>query len=701
MSVSERLALLITANGSQAIAEFQKTGAAAQKSLTAAQTSSQALSANLVRVGAGMAALGGVALVGLYKAAQAAEEENLAIEKLNNSLANSPELAGASADAFLDQAAALQDVTAFADDATIAAQAMLGTFHLTQDEILGLTPLVQDLAAKFDLDLNRASILVGKAMDGNVGTLQRMGVRIDEAAYATDRYDAVMTALRENAGGFAEQEGQTFNGQIQIMKNNLGDIAEGVGRGAVEAFNSLLGPVKAVSDAFEDLSPGAQSAVGKVAAFGAVGLVALGSASMLAGWIIKVRDAYRLVVPAAEAASAAQTGAATSALAAKAAMAGTTIAAIGLAAAWAHAQDNLEADFDIADLLTGTEEQVRGAAEQFQWLAESTGETGDALDAFTDLAATNIDAATRFGAAWGEAGGPVLEINRVLSEAGRAAELSALGLDESATSAEEAAAAFGQLNDRIDAYLNRIQGVEEAAAAEAEAQQAWAEALRENGATYDINTEAGRENIQMRNAWVDTVGAQIQAAMDHGEATGNYERAQRQANRAIRSAIGDLRGMRDQGLITQEQFNRLSGEIRRVPHRVPVDIDTNVEDAMVEVSGLQQSLWELERTYTIPVSIVAPQYLPGQARGGSFEAGDVHMVGEEGPELRMATGSGQTFSAAETRQMLSGGGSGTVVNITVNGDMTDRTLAKLEAALDRGRSTPVLDRKIRRLAGAR
>lgn len=606
MALTDSLRILITANGAQAEREFQKVGAAARTNLGAADTSAQRFGRSLTSAGVAMAVFGGVALVGLYRAAQAAQEEDLAIAKLNNSIANSPELAGASSDAFLDLASSMQDVTTFTDDAVISAEAMLGTFHLTESEILSLTPLVADLASKFDMDLTRSSMLVGKAMDGNIGALQRMGVNIDETAYATDRFAAVTQALRENVGGFAETEGATFNGQMTILKNNLGDIAEGVGRGAVEAFNSMLGPVKAVSNAFQDMSPATQSMIGKVAAFGATGLVAAGSVSFLAGQALTMVDRFRAMAEAAKTA--------------KIAAAGLSVGILGAAAAaavWANAQTELQADWDIDGILGASDAEVERAAMQFQIVASAAGDTGEALDAFSELADRNLSAATRVGEAWAAAGGPVAEIDTVLEEAGRAAELAALGLDESASSAEETAAAMGQLNDQIDEYLNRIQGVEEAAAAEAEAQQAWADSLRENGHSYDINTEAGRTNIQMRNSWVDTVAGQIQATIEHARITGNYEQAQRDANRAIQSAIGDLRSMKDAGLITQEQFNQLSGEIRRVPHNVPVNIHTNVQTAMVQVASLQNSLWELERTYSIPISIVNPDYLPGRSSGRS------------------------------------------------------------------------------------
>ncbi len=464
MAISERLEMILSANGSQAIAEFQKTGAAAQKSLTTIDDSSQRMSRNLVRVGAGMAAFGGVMLVGLYKAAQAAEEENVAIEKLHNSIANSPELAGASADAFLDQAAALQDVTTFADDATIAAQAMLGTFHLTQSEILGLTPLVADLAAKFDMDLVQASKLVGKAMDGNAGALQRTGVRIDEAAFATDRYSAVMTALRENAGGFAEQEGATFSGRMEILKNNLGDIAEGIGTGAVDAFNSLLGPVEAVSDAFTSLSPQVQGTVGKMATFGAVGLVAVGGLSMVAGAAMKLRAAY-LAMAAAQ-----QTAAAAAAIAAAGPFAAVAAGILGIAIA-ADAMSSPGQAEGFVQRITEGEEDIASVAAELANLSEGV---------------------HNYGRAGALAGATNAEISEIVAGVGAidptkaqelADELVSLGVDADVAAAaiaaiphmtaaeqaeahalaeEEVAAAIDAVTQSISEYVDRVLGLGDA-----------------------------------------------------------------------------------------------------------------------------------------------------------------------------------------------------------------------------------------------
>lgn len=619
--ISERLQMLLTANGSQAIAEFQKTGAAAQKSLATADASSARLSSSLIKVGAGMAAIGAVGLIGLYKAAEAAEEEGLAVEKLNNSISQSPELAGASSDAFLDQAAALQDVTRFADDATISSQALLGMFHLTQQEIIGLIPRIQDLAAKKGLDLATATQTVGKAMEGNIGILRRQGVEVDAAAFATDRYAAVTDALSAAAGGFAEREGARFSGRVQILKNNIGDLAEGVGVGAADAFDTMLSPVMAVSDGLNEISPGAQAAAGQILTFSAAGLVAAGSASMLAGGIINAVQRAKELRTLMAASSFAGAGPVFVGIAGAVALGAAAMAVFGSSAV------KTVGDVEALNIAVGEQNGLIGENSR-EWLANTLLTGGDdlgqfasrmtevgltvgdlnralanpeAMDGFVDRMEQGTSAADAAAQA-GRAGATAItsanmNVRDVLAGLGasfeevdqRQATHNDL-LGEGAVSAEELADAYDQLNAEIDEYLTKIQGVEEAAANEAEAQQGLYEALSENGHSFDVNTAAGRENIAARNEWVDAVAAQIEAAGRQGEITGKTGRAQGQMNAAIRTGIGDLRRMRDAGLITGAQFDTMRGQIERIPHRVDIPVTSNVQDVLTRFEQLPAAI---------------------------------------------------------------------------------------------------------------
>lgn len=290
MALTDRLEILITANGNAAVREFSQVGNAADRELGRATNSADKLGGQLSSVGATMIGVGAVLVAGMGAAAQASEGQTLANTKLENTLANMPKLSGETADAFYEQAEALQKVTAAGDDEIVTAQAMLGTFNLTGEQIRGITPLVVDYARKFGTDLPGAAVQVGKALDGSIGALKRNGVSIDENIYKTDRYRAVNEALSDQVGGFAEAEGKTFSGQLEIMKNQLGEVAEGVGVGAVEAFSTLLGPVQSASGWFQNLDADGQKLVGTIGTFGGAGLIAVGGLSMVVGQAIKMRE---------------------------------------------------------------------------------------------------------------------------------------------------------------------------------------------------------------------------------------------------------------------------------------------------------------------------------------------------------------------------------------------------------------------------
>lgn len=277
MAFNEMLQILITANGSQAVREFAKVGTAAKTNLGAAEKASGGFAGAFKR-NAGLIVGGAVAIgAGLKVSIDAYEEQRLAELKLQNSLKNNPRLAGESADAFLKQASALQQVTVAGDEQIIGAQAMLATFRLTGDEVRSLTPLVVDYARKFDTDLVSAAKQVGKAMDGQVGALKRNGVTIDEQLFKTDKYAAVMQALRGQVGGFAREEGKTLTGQLMILKNQFGEMAETVGSVAVPAVMALVKAFNAL-----DVAGGNAGAGG--AALGAViGTVLLPGLGTLAG----------------------------------------------------------------------------------------------------------------------------------------------------------------------------------------------------------------------------------------------------------------------------------------------------------------------------------------------------------------------------------------------------------------------------------
>lgn len=293
MAFTERLAILISADGDAAIKELGKVGDAAEKDLGRASTAADQWGSRFVRSGALMVGAAAAMGVGLFKAAQAFDEANQSEIRLQNTLKNNPLLAGQSIDSFKNLADSIQKKTAADGDAVIAGMAMLGTFRVTGDQIKQLTPLVVDYARKFGVDLVDANAAVGKALDGQSGALKRNGVTIDEATFATDRFRAVQEALRTQVGGFAAQEGKTFSGQLERMRNNLGDLQESIGSGVVGVFNKLLPVISKVTEGFKGIDSSTGGAVGQFAAFATIGLGTVGTLLLVVGSVIKAKLAMQ------------------------------------------------------------------------------------------------------------------------------------------------------------------------------------------------------------------------------------------------------------------------------------------------------------------------------------------------------------------------------------------------------------------------
>lgn len=549
--LTDSLRILITANGAQAEREFAKVGAAAKRDLGKAETSAQQMSRKMTSAGVAMATAGGLMLIGLGKAAQAAEEEHAALLRLENSIQNMPELAGATTAAFLDQAAALQDTTKFADDATVSAQAMLGTFHMTESQILRLTPLVQDYAAKFGVDLVTAAKQVGRAVAGSAGALQRNGIVLDENAYAADHFGTVLGALRENAGGFAAQEGETLTGQIAILKNNLMDLAEGVGVGATEAFSDMAGAVKFLSDRFDDLDPATQSAIGQVATWGAVGLTAVGATSFLVGQVMKLGPAFSAIAGlgprlyAAIANAVVPTTAltvATDGLAASqsaAAVSGGAMAAsvLGWSAAIAAAGVGLSIVVERTGELFGQDWSSGLSTNVHQW----NGEVADAIAAHPSLVAA-------------------------LSTGKQAFE----GIG---TSMAQASQNLDDLSQEIQDYLD---GVFDLPSAQRDLRQSFDDLFG------TLLTEGHS---------VDDVASSLQGIV---EATAGVIAAGGNADAAAQLSIARLREQKDAGLITADQYRDMREAILNIPGVSRTLFENNAPDAQ------QRTIEYRGRIYTVP-----------------------------------------------------------------------------------------------------
>ena len=155
---------------------------------------------------------------------------------------------GENAAALEAQANALQLTTRFGDDSIESAQFALGTYKLSAEAVGKLTPIMLDYAQSTGGDASAAVSMLGKAMNGNVMMLQRMGIKLTEAqkgilATGTEMERAAMLAdlLSERFGGVAEMMGKTVPGAVIIAKNAWQEYLESQGMAFAESERVRVG----------------------------------------------------------------------------------------------------------------------------------------------------------------------------------------------------------------------------------------------------------------------------------------------------------------------------------------------------------------------------------------------------------------------------------------------------------------------------
>ena len=92
-----------------------------------------------------------------------------------------------------------------------------------------LQTLALDIAAGTGKDLATVSEALGKAYDGNLGALKRIGVPLDENIVKTKDFDAAVVALTQTFAGQADAAAETFAGRMARIKIAIDEAKEQLG----------------------------------------------------------------------------------------------------------------------------------------------------------------------------------------------------------------------------------------------------------------------------------------------------------------------------------------------------------------------------------------------------------------------------------------------------------------------------------------
>lgn len=686
MSLTDRLALIITADGAGAIKEFNKVGAAAEKELGKAEDRTKRVGSQMQSTGVAMIGAGALIVGAMVETAKASEEANVQHLKLDNTLKNSPQLAGANKQAFLDQATAMQKLVVVDDEAVIGVQALLGQFGLTQTQITEMTPLVVDLSRKMGIDLDTAAKMVGKSVDGSAGALKKAGITVDETAFKTDHYGATMAALSQKVGGYAQAEGQTFAGQLEITKNRLHDVVEGVGVGAVDAFNKILGPVQSLSDRFTELDAGTQSTIGSVAAFAGTGLIAAGAASTVIGSLIKMKANFSAAADAARSAgsSLGTVGGALRGLSFAAAAAGVVVLTKRL-------QDN-------ADESRRWANEVTGGGTLPEKIAKATAELDKQRKVAEQYA--SLDFGNVLHIAGSNEGRDAQDKMRALedqlkslqgqeTDSKNSADLAARGVDDlgnavgdTTDKVKDANTAWDKAKSALKGYYDQAFGAVDGQRAIVEGQQAMVDTIVENNKTawgaFDLSSKAGRENQaafeNAAKAVVEYGQNNIAAGADVGQTTQDVNaqiaklREQAIAHGISAAAVDNY--IAQLGLVKENVETKFSAPGLAEARDNAERLANSIGAAAAGISSLATSG---KGGGTLFGSTINLGYRAG---GGPVDSGRPYIVGENGPELMVPSTSGAVLNRDQVGQVAAAaGGSSTPTVIHTHVSIDGREIA--------------------------
>lgn len=150
--------------------------------------------------------------------------------------------------------------------------------------------------------------------------------------------------------------------------------------------------------------------------------------------------------------------------------------------------------------------------------------------------------------------------------------------------------AFENVNQSIDDYVNAITGLP---GAQRDLQQSFAELSETMGdpASTFNDVAVAQENVVVSTA--NTIAKQREMGATTAELQGT-----------IRSSIGVLRDMRDQGVITGAQFDTLSGQIRAVPHEATTEVSApGVDGTLRQLREVKTVIDGIDRNIVVQVSV--------------------------------------------------------------------------------------------------
>jgi hypothetical protein len=185
------------------------------------------------------AAVGAAATAFAVQAVKNAAQDEAAQRKLEETIRASTKATEAQTRAVGDYIDATSIAVGITDDELRPAFSRLVRSTNDVQEAQKLLNLALDITAATGKPLEAVTNALGKAYDGNLTSLARLGLGIDQSILKTKDFDLVYKNLAGTFGNFAENEAKTTEAQFRRIQIAIDEAKESIGAALLPAVNQL------------------------------------------------------------------------------------------------------------------------------------------------------------------------------------------------------------------------------------------------------------------------------------------------------------------------------------------------------------------------------------------------------------------------------------------------------------------------------
>lgn len=229
----------------------------------------------ILKVGAaGFLAAGTAAVAFGTMAAKAASESEAQMAIVSQQIKNSGLDFESTSKKINEFAGAFQRATGYGDEMVAQVASRLLPVLKDTEAATELTALAFDAQAAGLGDAENAAKALALAHEGDIAMLSKMvpALRLADEEMLKNMTSAERAAFaldkaKEAFGGTAEVAGNTFAGQVKIVKENFGDLLETIGSPIIQGLGTVLGEINAK---FQEWKPSIDEAIAKFNELGGV-----------------------------------------------------------------------------------------------------------------------------------------------------------------------------------------------------------------------------------------------------------------------------------------------------------------------------------------------------------------------------------------------------------------------------------------------